>query len=193
MKTRNLFSGLVVLACLSGAAHAQAQDASQTPPAPNETKHAGDWLVRCFPTKSPTPCDMIYILAIKKTGQMMLSMRMTYAPSQDKQLLMIGVPLGVSFAKGLVVSTDQGATSPMPYQHCDRTGCYVSSILEDAAVDQIAKSTAANTKVTFSAMNGKNISLPFPLNGFAEARQSMVELAKGRATAAPAATPPKKS
>ena len=185
MNMRAIFGGVLALSLLSAfSATAQSEpSAPQGQVAANETKHVGDWLVRCFPVKSVTPCDMIYILAVKKTGQMMLSMRLAYAPSQDKQIIMIGVPLGVSFAKGLVVTTDNGATSPMPYQHCDRTGCYVSTIMENTAVEQIEKSQSNQTKVTFAGMNGKTFSLPFPLNGFAEARQAMVELAKGRATA----------
>src|SRR5438045_109958 len=101
MNMRAVFGGILAATLLTGAAAIaqSAPDASQGQVAANETKHVGDWLVRCFPGKSPTPCDMIYILAIKKTGQVMLSMRLAYAPSQDKQLLMIGVPLGVSFAK----------------------------------------------------------------------------------------------
>src|SRR5215469_7715213 len=123
MNMRAIFGGALALCLLTGfpavAQTDQSQSQGQGQVNANETKHVGDWLVRCFPVKSVTPCDMIYILEVKKTGQMMLSMRIAYAPSQDKQLLMIGVPLGVSFAKGLVVSTDSGATSPMAFQHCD--------------------------------------------------------------------------
>lgn len=189
---RAILGGALALSLLTGfSAVAQTdQSQSQGQVAANETKHVGDWLIRCFPVKSITPCDMIYILEVKRTGQMMLSMRMAYAPSQDKELLMIGVPLGVSFARGLVVATDTGATSPMPYQHCDRTGCYVSSVMENNAIETIEHSAADKTKVTFAAMNGKSFSLPFPLNGFAEARQTMMQLAKGHASAA---APEKKS
>lgn len=184
MSKRAIFGGVLALSLLTGfPVFAQSQqDQAQGQVAANETKHVGDWLVRCFPVKSVTPCDMIYILAVKKTGQMMLSMRIAYAPSQDKQLFMIGVPLGVSFAKGLIVSTDTGATSPMQYQHCDRTGCYVSTVMENNSVETIEHSAIDKTKVTFAAMNGKSFSLPFPLNGFAEARKTMMDLAKGHAT-----------
>jgi invasion protein IalB len=186
MNMRMVFGSVLALSLLAGLS-ARAQNAQNQPQgqvAANETKHVGDWLVRCFPVKSPTPCDMIYILAVKNTGQMMLSMRIAYAPSQDKQLLMIGVPLGVSFARGIVVATDNGATAPMPFQHCDRTGCYVSTVMENNSVEQIERSPADKTKVTFAAMSGKSFSLPFPLNGFAEAQQTMVQLAKGRASGA---------
>lgn len=181
----------VALAGLLTAPSASAQtDEAQGQVTANESKHVGDWLVRCFPVKSLTPCDMIYILALKRSGQMLLSMRIAYAPSQDKDLMIIGVPLQVAFAKGLIVSTDAGATAPMSYQHCDRAGCYVQSVLDNSTLDQIARSQAAKTKVTFAAISGKVITLPFPLNGFAEARDTLVQLSKGRAAAPSAKAKP---
>ena len=105
---------------------------------------------------------MLYILAMKRTGQVMLSMRIAYAPQGDKHIILIGVPLGVSFAKGLTVTTDNGATPPMQFQRCDREGCYVQSVLDSASMDTLARSTAANTKVRFAAYSGRAIALPFP-------------------------------
>ena len=184
MRLNRLMFG-VVGAAIFAASPAPAQTAAQpqTQITANESKNVGDWLVRCFPVKSPTPCDMLYILAVKRTGQVMLSMRIAYAPANDKHIILIGVPLGVSFAKGIVVTTDNGATPPLQFQRCDREGCYVQSVLDSASMDTLARSTAANTKVIFAAYNGRTISLAFPLNGFAEARQTLDQLAKGRATA----------
>lgn len=183
MKIGKLLFGVVGAALLTFPALAQTAQPQQGQLTANESKNIGDWLVRCFPVKSATPCDMLYILAIKKTGQVMLSMRIAYAPSEDKHVIMMGVPLGVSFARGIVVTTDNGATSPLQFQKCDREGCYVESALDSAAMDALARSTAANTKIHFAAYNGKQIALPFPLKGFAEARQTMDDLAKTRATA----------
>jgi len=149
----------------------------QQPLTANETQHVGDWLVRCFPVKAPAPCDMLYILAVKKTGQMLLSLRFAYAPAQDKNLFQIGVPLGVSFAKGLVISSDAGASSPLPFVHCDRTGCFVESTMDNASMDTLA-GAPGGAKVRFVMVAGQNLALPFPMNGFSQARQSMVALAK---------------
>ena len=150
---------------------------SQQPLTANETQHVGDWLVRCFPVKAPAPCDMLYILAVKKTGQMLLSLRFAYAPAQDKNLFQIGVPLGVSFAKGLVISSDAGASSPLPFVHCDRTGCFVESTMDNASMDTLT-AAPGGAKVRFVMVAGQNLALPFPMNGFTQARQSMVQLAK---------------
>lgn len=149
----------------------------QQPLTANETQHVGDWLVRCFPVKAPAPCDMLYILAVKKTGQMLLSLRFAYAPAQDKNLFQIGVPLGVSFAKGLVISSDAGASSPLPFVHCDRTGCFVESTMDNASMDTLT-SAPGGAKVRFVMFGGQSVAMPFPMNGFTQARQSMVGLAK---------------
>ena len=150
---------------------------SQQPLTANETQHVGDWLVRCFPVKAPAPCDMLYILAIKKTGQMLLSLRFAYAPADDKNLFQIGVPLGVSFAKGLVISSNAGASSPLPFVHCDRSGCFVESSMDSSSMDTLT-SAPGGAKVQFVMFNGQKMALPFPMNGFTQARQSMAALAK---------------
>src|SRR5262249_8939783 len=143
MNMRAIFGGALA-ATLLAAIPAIAQSA---PSAPIETKNIGDWEVRCFAPKSPVPCDMIYAMLIRKTGQMLLMMRIIPIPSaQDKEQILIGVPLEVSFAKGLVVSTDGGVTQPLPFIRCDRTGCYVSTTIENSALETIAHSSAAGTK-----------------------------------------------
>ena len=184
---KSILAALALLAAAGPQAFAQSNattssanaDVSQPqqPLTANETQHVGDWLVRCFPVKAPAPCDMLYILAVKKTGQMLLSLRFAYAPAQDKNLFQIGVPLGVSFAKGLVISSDAGASSPLPFVHCDRTGCFVESTMDNASMDTLTNAPGG-AKVRFVMFGGQNLAMPFPMNGFTQARQSMVQLAR---------------
>src|SRR5262249_44399364 len=151
----------------------------------------GDWTVRCFPVKSIMPCDMIYVLAVKQTGRPVLQMRLAYAPAQEKHIMTIGVPLGIALAKGLVVQTPNGSTAPMPFVHCDQSGFFVETIMDNASVDTLAGS-GGDTRLVFSVFNGKTVALPFPLNGFKEARDTMVQLAKGHgASTAPSDKPAK--
>src|ERR1700733_15276578 len=99
MKIKASFFGIVAAILFAAApASAQQDQANSGQIQANETKHVGDWVVRCFPVKSVTPCDMIYILAVKQTGRPVLQLRIAYAPSEDKDLFTIGVPLGVAFA-----------------------------------------------------------------------------------------------
>jgi invasion protein IalB len=185
MKSRRpaFFVFAAALFALLPASAQTTQSQPQQPLTANESKNVGDWLVRCFPVKSATPCDMLYILAVKSSGQVMLSMRIADVPAKDKHVMIIGVPLGVSFAKGIVVTTDGGATAPLQFQRCDREGCYVQTVLDDNAIDALARSSASNTNVKFAGYNGRAFSLPFPLKGFAEARDTMDQLSKGRVAA----------
>jgi invasion protein IalB len=171
---------------------AGAQSDAQSPPAQpaaqpqklvaNETQHVGDWMVRCFPGKSAAPCDMIYILAIKKTGDMLLSIRFAYVPAQNRNVIQIGVPLGVSFAKGIVISSDTGASAPLPFVHCDRGGCFVERVMDDASMDTLANAPGG-AKVRFVSYAGREFAFPFPLNGFAKGRETMDQLARSHVQA----------
>ena len=185
MRTSKIVAAAALLALLGGRALAQqaASDSAAQPPQANETQHVGDWLVRCFPVKVPAPCDMIYILAVKKTNQMLLSLRFAYAPAQDRNLFQMGVPLGVSFAKGLVISSDTGVSSPLPFVHCDRSGCFVESIMDNASMDTLANAPGG-AKVRFFSYTGQKFALAFPLNGFVKARESMVQLARAHVQSA---------
>ena len=59
MKTLSLLSSVLLAALVSGAALAQAPAAAPAaPPPPPEVKNIGDWLVRCYPAQTQSPCDM---------------------------------------------------------------------------------------------------------------------------------------
>jgi invasion protein IalB len=192
MNMRAIFGSAIFALALVGAqasAQSDQQQQGQGQVAANETKRVGDWMVRCFPVKSIMPCDMIYVLAVKQTGRPVLQMRLAYVPSQDKHVMTIGVPLGVALGKGLVVQTTAGSTAPMPFVHCDQSGCFVETIMDNNSIDTLAHA-GKGSKLVFSVFNGKPIGLPFPLNGFTEARDTMVQLARGHAGGAPAPAKP---
>lgn len=183
--------GGVVLAC--GAA--LAQDAS--PPAPSapgrpEVKTIGDWVVRCFPVTSPSPCDMFQELDDQRTRQRVLSFSIAYVPSLNKHGIQITVPLEVSIQKGLTIVTDSYTSPVMKFRYCDRAGCFVQMPFDNAAVESISRS-GPDAKVRIFADNGKAYDLRFSLKGFTAAHDSMVEQNKAKAktpAAAPAAAAP---
>ncbi|OAI44781.1 hypothetical protein AYO42_04135 [Rhizomicrobium sp. SCGC AG-212-E05] len=189
-----------VLGVLLASGPALAQDAAApaaASPAPSgrpDVKAIGDWVVRCFPVKGPSPCDIYQELNDQRTQQRVLSFSITYVPSQDRHMIQITVPLEVSIPRGLVLETDQFKSQPMKYRMCDRTGCFVQIPIENAAINSIAKS-GPDAKVRIFADSGKSYELKFSLKGFAAAHDSMVEQVRVKATpvsatpAAPAATP----
>ncbi len=170
-------------------------DAGRPPAGPTDSKQYGDWLVRCFAVKSPSPCDMMEMLADKDSKRRVLSISIAYAPVGDRHVIVVAVPLGVLIQRGLVLSTD-GYTSPMlHYRRCDRGGCYVELYLPPDLLSALSAGTAA--KVTVYLEPTKPINLAFSLKGFNDAHGAMTDLARKKtgsaatpAAPAPAAPPP---
>jgi invasion protein IalB len=185
---------LVSAPALAQTAPQQAQRPGQL--VANETKAVGDWTVRCFPIKSPSPCDMFELLADKKNGNRVMSLSIAYVPQQDRHAIQIALPLGVALAKGVQLQSDTFNSPVMRYRRCDRGGCYVEGLIDNASVDALSRSQG-QAKVRFSAYGGRDYALPFSLNGFSEARNTMMDLARSHvklagntAPAAPAPTTP---
>ena len=176
---KSVLTGAALSALLvSGAAQAQQPDAPGRP----EVKTVEDWIVRCFPIQSPSPCDMFQEQDAQQSHQRVLSLSIAYVPSLDRHALQVSVPLDIAIQKGLTIQTD-GYTSPsLKYRRCDRNGCYVEQAVENAMVESLAKSGTAG-KIVIVADNGKSYSLNFSLKGFAAAHDDMVSQARAKAKA----------
>jgi invasion protein IalB len=176
-----LFAGLLLG---SGAALAQ----GSAPPAAPDVKQIGDWSVRCFPIESASPCDMYQETDEKDSHQRVLAVSLAYIPHLDRHAVQISVPLGVALQKGLVIQTDNFTSAVMHFRRCDRQGCYVEMMLDNAAITALTKS-GPDAKMKIVADGGKPFDLRFSLKGFAAAHDSMTQLAKQKAKTPPA-TPP---
>jgi len=189
MKILSLLSGVFFSALVSGAAMAQAPAAAPAAPPPPEVKSVGDWLVRCYPTQSQSPCDMYQQQNDAKSNQRVLAVSLAYIPRLDKHAIQISVPLGVSITRGASILVGSYTSPAMPYRRCDRAGCYVEMLIDNSLVDQLSHGgDTALIKVT--ADDGKNYELKLSLNGFPAAHDSMSEQARAKAKsdgAAPAA------
>jgi invasion protein IalB len=163
----------------------------RAPSGPTDSKQYGDWLVRCFPVKSPSPCDMFELLANKQNQQRIMSVSIAYVPSGDRHVIQIAVPLGVMIQKGLVMTADGFTTPMLHYRRCDRGGCYVEMLMPPELLTALTTST--ESKVTIYAEGGKAFTIPFSLKGFNDAHGAMSDLARkktGGAAAAPATPAP---
>ena len=175
------------LAC--GSALAQDAAAPAAPAKPPETKIIGDWIVRCFPVPSPSPCDMFQELDDQRSHQRVLSFSIAYVPSMNGHGLQVTVPLEVAIQKGVVISSDSYTSPVLHYRYCDNGGCFVQMAIDNAAIAALGKS-GPDAKVRIYADGGKAYDLKFSLKGFAAAHDDMVEQAKAKATKAPPAAPP---
>lgn len=170
----------LALACGAALAQGAGAQAQQQPPKPPETKTIGDWIVRCFPIQSPSPCDMYQELDDQRAHQRVLSFSIAFVPSLNRHGIQVTVPLEVSIPRGLIIQTDSFTSQPLKYRYCDRTGCFVQMPIDNATIEAMSKS-GEQAKVRVFADNGKAYDIRFSLKGFAAAHDSMVEQAKAKA------------
>ena len=165
---------------------ASAQDDAKAAPG---TKAFGEWRVSCSSAPSPIPCAMQELLSRKGATQAepILAIVIGYDTITKHSVAKIGVPLGVTLGKGLVISTDSYKSPPIRFHDCSRYFCFVQTGIPDATI--AALSSASMGKITFTMeADGKTYSIGFPLKGFGEAHDAIVQGSNGKgAKSAPAA------
>ena len=164
---------------------APAAAAPASPGQPTVVKESGDWVARCFPVATASPCDMYQELADRETKQKVMAISIAFIPSNDRYAIQISVPLGVALANGVVMS--MGSYNSPAMKFCDRGGCYVETLLDATIPDKMASSGNEGV-IKIMANNDKPFPIKFSLNGFSGAREAMMEAArqKAKAPAAPA-------
>jgi invasion protein IalB len=178
---KSLSAAACGLLLTAGAALAQAGAAAPATPGTPDVNKVADWMVRCFPVESPSPCD-IFQEQDAQNGQRVLSLSLAFVPSMNRHAIQISVPLDISIPKGLVIQTDTYTSPVLKYRRCDRGGCYVEMAIDNGLVEALAKS-GDKGMVKIFADNGKGYTLNFSLKGFSAAHDDMV--AKARAKAKP--------
>jgi len=197
MKFSRLLTGLalgcVLLPCAAMAQTAQPAAQPGGPGAVTDSKAIGSWTVRCFSVTTGSPCDMYEELQDKNTHQRVLGVSLAYVPKDDKHVVDIAVPLGVSIGAGAVIKTDSFTSPKLAFRRCDQQGCYVEGVMPNDMVASIAKS-GPDASVNIVADDGKAYAIKISLDGFAAAHDSMASLAKEKAKDpdAPPAAPAKK-
>ena len=184
MKLFKLLGGFALGGLIfTGAALAQANV-----PAPTELKVVGDWHVRCYQVSTPMPCSMQEILSQKGTEQAILIITIAYNTQHKASVAQIGVPLGVSLAKGLTILADDYTAPVLRFHRCSRNFCFVETLLPDEIITALSHSTTGKIRITMDN-DGKSYNVPFSLKGFSEAHDALVQFSgqkAGKAAAAPA-------
>lgn len=162
------------------AAAAQAQAAA----AFSVNQNVGDWVVRCVQTtvKSPAPCEVLQVTVNKDTKQRLSSLSLAYVPSRDSYAMQVVVPTGVALSKGLLLGP---STQGMKYTRCERDGCYVETVVDNAAVQTLGKAGKATDIAVVPYGKSDQIKFPVSLTGFTEAMDRMKSYSKERAVALP--------
>ncbi|MGH6828658.1 MAG: invasion associated locus B family protein [Rhizomicrobium sp.] len=178
------FLAVVLAGAFSGGALAAPPPAPAPQPASAaaqpEVKAVGDWLVRCYPTQTTSPCDMYQQQNDAKSQQRVLSVSIAYIPHLDRHVIQISVPLGVSIPRGTTLQAGSYTSPVLPFRRCDRAGCYVEMLIDNSTIDQLSHASG-NALIKVTADDGKNYDLKLSLNGFTQAHDSMAEQARARA------------
>jgi len=164
------------------AAEAALAAAPAPPGQPTVVRESGDWVARCFPVATASPCDMFQELADRETKQKVLGISIAFIPSSGRYAIQISVPLGVALANGAVVSMGSYNSPAMKFRRCDRGGCYVETLLDATILDKMAASGNEGV-IKIVANNDKPFPIKFSLNGFSGAREAMMEAARQKAKA----------
>ena len=188
-----LNAGLLAVLPIVALAQPQAAPAAPPPADPNAAaaqqfsinQNVGDWVVRCVQTtvKSPAPCEVMQTTVNKDSKQRISAFSMAYVPSRDSYAIQIVVPTGVALSKGLQLGT---ALNGVKFNRCERDGCYVEMLLDNAAVASLSGAGKATTIGVVGYGQANEIKLPVSLTGFPEAMDRMKTFARERAVALPA-------
>lgn len=180
---RALIGGLFLV--LAGSCAAVAQQ--QAPIGKPDVKTVEDWMVRCYPVQSVSPCD-IFQEQDSQRGQRVMSISLAFVPSMNRHIIQVTVPLDVSIPKGLTMQSDTYTSPTLKYRMCTRDGCFVQAAVDNGMIEALARSSGTG-KVNVFADNGKSYALTFSLKGFAAAHDDMVAQAKAKAKAPPQDAP----
>jgi invasion protein IalB len=184
MKLFKLLGGFA----LGGLIFTAAASAQAAAPEPTEVKVVGDWHVRCYQVSTPMPCSMQEILSQKGTDQAILIITIAYNTQHKASVAQIGVPLGVSLAKGLTILADDYTAPVLRFHRCSRNFCFVESLLPDEIVSALSHSTTGKIRITMDN-DGKSYNVPFSLKGFSEAHDALIQFSGQKAGKAAPASP----
>ena len=132
--------------------------------------------------KSPAPCEVLQVTVNKDSKQRLSSFSMAYVPSRDAYAMQVVVPTGVSLAKGLILGPSPNG---MKFTRCERDGCYVEAVIDNAVVTSLAKAGKATDIAVVAYGKTDQIKFPVSLTGFTEAMDRMKTYSKDRAIALP--------
>ena len=135
----------------------------------------GDWTVRC------------QVIARNQTSERVCAMSQVQANAQGQQVIGVELrpltdglegtlvlPFGLAITQRVTLSIDEADPVPASFSTCVPAGCIVPITANDSMVNALR--TGASLTVTASNIEGQQLKLLVPLNGFAAAAQRMEAL-----------------
>jgi invasion protein IalB len=158
------------------AAPAAAGKAAPAPAAAagGENKEQSAWVKLCEkapslaePKKELNVCLTHHERLDGNTGMVLVSAAIRQVEGQDKEALMVMVPLGMALPPGVQVKVDEKEPVKLQFTLCHAAGCTAEGEATKAVIDQMK----TGKQVVVAAINlaGKAIGFPVPLTGFDKA------------------------
>lgn len=108
---------------------------------------------------------------LSTTGQVVASVTVRIPPDSHSPVMTVRVPFGLYLPAGLNLKIDDDKPQPVPLQTCDQQGCYGETPL--GAKFLIALKSGKHLSLTFQNMTKTTVTLPMPLDNFAETFQKI--------------------
>jgi invasion protein IalB len=148
--------------------------AGQKPAAAGDNKDQSAWVKLCEkapsltePKKELNVCLTHHERLDGNTGMVLVSAAIRQVEGQDKEALMVMVPLGMALPPGVQVKVDEKEPVKLQFTLCHAAGCTAEGEATKAVIEQMK----TGKQVVVAAINlaGKAIGFPVPLNGFDKA------------------------
>jgi invasion protein IalB len=130
------------------------------------TAYIQAWELNCPPASvTGTACSLQQAIVQRDTHATIAALTVARGVAADT--LQIVVPLGVLIGPGLAFSVGKAATLAVPYTTCALSGCVAITTISPQTLAQMENGTGGD--ITIVGRDGRPVSLPYSLNGFAEA------------------------
>jgi invasion protein IalB len=149
-----------------------AQAPGAQPPAAQGQPQPG-WVSRCMSDARQTQvdCAVEQTAVVTNTGQLVAAIVVRVPHDTRQPTMMIHVPVGLYLPAGVNIQVDESKPLQFVLQTCDLKGCYAGAPLP---ADMLAAMKAGKKLgVTFQNLQKENITVPLPLENFAEAFQKI--------------------
>lgn len=144
---------------------------AQTPQGQAET-----WVINCSgeDTDAGKRCILSQTLVVKETNQRLVSVALRRADKDDGLAMVISLPLGLFLPAGGSFAVDGGKATRFVVQTCDQGGCYAGTKVGGDLLATLKG--GSQLKISFQALNKKNIVVPLTLTGFTAALAKYTEM-----------------
>jgi invasion protein IalB len=169
----------------ASAANPPQADAAQAASPISQSRTVGSWTVRCYRTPG-SYCDVSQVAFERQQNLRVLGVAIEFVPSRNLYSGRFVVPLLVSFAKGMTIQIGSYQLANLKFRRCERDGCYVEGVLPSEMIAAMSQSAPSKGTIKIAAVNGKIVTIPIALDGFADGLAQMKQWDSQKGTPSPA-------